>query len=74
MINCTIKRQYNRFDFSSYFNNFVAHNMATDPEASIEEALKPYKATVAKSKNKHSRLNVKWHDEKLYIIFVLRWS
>jgi hypothetical protein len=69
-----IKRQYNRFDFGSYFNNFVTHNMATDPEASIEEALKPYDATVAKSKNKHSKLNVKWHDPKLYMMFVLRWS
>lgn len=69
-----IKRQYRRFEFDSYFNNFIAHNMATDPEASIEEALKPYKATVAKSKNRHYRLNVKWHNPKLYTIFVLKWS
>jgi hypothetical protein len=69
-----IKRQYNRFDFGSYFNNFVAHNMANDPEASIEQALKSYKATVAKSKNRHAKLNVKWHDPKLYMMFVLKWS
>jgi len=69
-----IKRQYNRFDVGSYFNNFVAHNMATDPEASIEQALKPYKATVAKSKNRHSKLNVKWHDSKQYMLFILTWS
>jgi hypothetical protein len=69
-----IKRQYKRFDSGSYFNNFVSHNMATDSEASIEEALMPYKATVAKSKNKHARLNIKWHDPKLYMMFVLRWS
>jgi len=68
-----IKRQY-RPGPGSYFSNFVVHNMATDPEASIEEALKPYNATVAKSKNKNYRLNVKWHDSKLYMIFVLRWS
>jgi hypothetical protein len=69
-----IKKQYNRFDFGSYFNNFVAHNMATDPDSVIEDALRPYQATVGKSKNKHSKLNVKWHDETLYIFFVLKWS
>ena len=69
-----IKRQYKRFDFGSYFNNFIAHNMAVDSEASIEDSLRPYKATVAKSKNRHSKLNVKWHDTKLYTIFVLKWS
>ena len=69
-----IKRQYHRFNFGSYFNNFVSHNMATDPEASIEDALKPYNATVAKSKNRHTRLNVKWHDPKQYMLFILKWS
>ena len=69
-----IKRQYNRFDFGSYFNNFVAHYNAANPDGVIEEALKPYKATVAKSKNRHARLNVKWHDPKLYTVFILKWS
>ena len=69
-----IKRQYNRFDFGSYFNNFIAHNNSVDSEASIEEALKPYNATLAKSKNKHARLNVKWHDPKQYMLFILKWS
>ena len=69
-----IKRQYRRWDFGSYFNNFVAHNVTAEPEASIEDALKPYNATVAKSKNRHARLNVKWHDPKQYLMFVLKWS
>ena len=69
-----IKKQYNRFDFGNYFNNFVAHNITKDSEALIEDALKPYKATVAKSKNRHAKLNVKWHNEELYTMFVLRWT
>lgn len=69
-----IKKQYRRFDFGSYFNKFVAHNMAIDPEASIEDGLRPYHATLGKSKNRNAKLNVKWHDERLYMIFVLRWS
>ncbi len=40
----------------------------------LEEQLKPYNATLAKSKNKHYMLNVKWHDPKKYAIFVLRYS
>ena len=69
-----IKKQYKRFDFGSYFNNFVAHNMAKDPDGVIEDALRPYGATVAKSKNKHYKINVKWHDEKMYMMFILKWS
>ena len=69
-----IKKQYNRFDFGSYFNNFVAHNMAKDPDGVIEDALRPYGATVGKSKNRHSKINVKWHDEKMYMMFILKWS
>ena len=42
--------------------------------ATIETELKLYKATIAKSKNKHSIMNVKWHDPKMYAMFVLRWS
>ena len=69
-----IKRQYRRFDFGSYFNNFIAYNNSKDSDASIEDALKPYDATLGKSKNKHSILNVKWHDPKQYLMFVLKWS
>ncbi len=65
-----IKRQYRRGE-TGYFNNFI---MAHDPEGTIETELKLYKATLAKSKNKHYRLNVKWYDPKLYVIFVLRYS
>ena len=69
-----IKKQYKRFDFGSYFNNFVEHNIATNPDGLIRDALRPYGATVGKSKNKYSKCNVKWHDEKLYMMFVLKWS
>jgi hypothetical protein len=64
-----IKKQYHRSE-RGYFDNFIRSN---DPEGSIEDRLKEYKATLAKSKNKHYKLNVKWHDEQLYAIFVLRY-
>ena len=64
-----IKKQYER-SRSGYFNNFIRGH---DGEDVIEERLKPYKGTIAKSKN-NSKLNVKWHDEQLYMMFVLRWS
>lgn len=65
-----IKRQYIRSE-RGYFDNFI---MSNDPEGVIEDGLKEYKATLAKSKNRHYKLNVKWHDEKLYMMFVLRYS
>jgi len=65
-----IKRQYRRGQHG-YFNTFI---MLHHPDDIIDEQLKQYKATLAKSKNKHYKLNVKWHDEKLYAIFVLRYS
>jgi hypothetical protein len=65
-----IKKQYERSQ-TRYFNNFIlSHN----GEDIIEEELKPYKATLAKSKNKYYKMNIKWHDEKLYMMFVLRYS
>jgi len=48
--------------------------MSHDPEGTIETELKLYKATIAKSKNKHYMVNVKWHDHELYTIFVLRYA
>jgi hypothetical protein len=67
-----IKKQYDRFS-PGYFYNFV--NNQRDMEAHIEDGLKPYKATLAKSKYRNNyKLNVKWHDEKLYMMFVLRYS
>ena len=68
-----IKKQYNRFELG-YFYNFIAHNNSADPEASIADALKYYNATVGKSKNRNAKLNVKWHDKSLYMMFVLRWT
>jgi hypothetical protein len=68
-----IKKQYSRFD-PGYFKNFINCH---DPEDNIEEALKPYKATIAKNKYKRPnwiKLNIKWHDEQLYMMFVLRYS
>ena len=65
-----IKKQYRRGE-RGYFDNFI---MSHDPEGTIETELKLYKATIAKSKNKHSIMNVKWHDPKMYAMFVLRWS
>lgn len=65
-----IKKQYERSQ-TGYFNNFIlSHN----GEDIIEEQLKPYKGTIAKSKSKYYKLNIKWHDEQLYMMFVLRWS
>lgn len=65
-----IKKQYLILQ-RGYFHNFVLSN---DPEGVIEDRLKEYKATLGKSKNKNYKLNVKWHDEKMYILFVLRYS
>ena len=70
-----IKRQYDRTK-KGYFNNFIN---STDPnsdytEKVIEERLKAYNATVGKSKNDNYKVNVKWHDEQLYTLFVLRFS
>ncbi len=65
-----IKKQYRR-GHPGYFNNFIHSH---DPQDTIEEHLKPYDATIAKSKNKHYILNVKWHNPEKYMMFVLRWS
>jgi hypothetical protein len=65
-----IRKQYERFQ-AGYFNNFILSHHGEDV---IEKQLKPYKGTIAKSKNKYSKMNIKWHDEQLYMMFVLRWS
>ena len=44
-----IKKQYRRSQ-TGYFNNFI---LSHDGEDVIEERLKPYKGTIAKSKNKY---------------------
>lgn len=66
-----IKKQYDRYADSGYFHNFV---MQLSPTGYVKEALVPYKATIGKSKNPRATINVKWHDEKLYSLFVMRWS
>lgn len=65
-----IKKQYERSQ-TGYFNNFILSHNGEDV---IEDGLKEYKATLAKSKNKYYKVNVKWHDEQLYMMFVLRYS
>ena len=66
-----IKKQYIRFA-PGYFGNFL--NTMDDGSHDIEEELKKYGATVAKSKNENYKINVKWCDEHQYTWFVLRWS
>lgn len=65
-----IKKQYHRSS-RGYFDNFI---MSHNGDDSIEEKLKDYNATLGKSKNKNYKLNVKWHDKELYLMFKLRWS
>ncbi len=65
-----IKKQYRRYQLG-YFNNFIISHDSNDV---IEEKLKAYNATLGKSKDKYYMVNVKWHDPKMYVVFVLRWS
>lgn len=67
----TIKKQYHRLE-QGYFYNFI--NQQPNMDADIEDGLRPYCASLGKSKNNNYKLNVKWHDEKMYMMFVLRWS
>ena len=55
-----------------YFYNFV--NQQKDMDGHIEDGLRPYRASLGKSKNRNYKLNVKWHDKELYMLFVLRFS
>lgn len=69
-----LKKQYYRYPHNGttcYFNNFIK---AHDPDARIEDELQKYKATIAKSKQPNSKMNIRWHDEKMYIMFILRYS
>lgn len=70
-----IRRQYYHFN-RGYFKNFTDTMQTTwQPELSeeIRAALKPYRATLAKSKGQY-RYNIKFHDAKLYSLFVMRWA
>jgi hypothetical protein len=66
------KKQYVPYDPNTYFGKFM--NTIDDGFHSLDVELSKYQATIAKSKNYNARINVKWHDEKLYTLFVLRWS
>lgn len=55
-----------------YFYNFV--NQQPNMDSQIEDGLRPYNASLGKSKNRNYKLNVKWHNEQLYTLFVLRYS
>jgi hypothetical protein len=63
-----IKRQYHLLT-SDYFYNFFQ----TVRGNHFDEELKKYSATLGKSKDAR-KINVKWHDPKLYTVFVLKWS
>jgi hypothetical protein len=68
-----IHRQYENLRslrLRSYFSNFV--NTLEDKDLVSE--LKKYNATLGKCKKGGYAYNVKWHDEKLYMLFVLRHS
>lgn len=67
-----IKKQYHRLE-QGYFYNFI-NNQPTNMDADIEDGLRPYRATLGKSKNNNYKLNVKWHDPKMYALFVLKWA
>lgn len=67
-----IKRQYDYYSTEkTYFTNFL--DTLHDARVEVRDALKPYRATVAKSKARY-RYNIKFHDAKLYMMFVMRWS
>lgn len=66
-----IKRQYRLWGQRGYFQNFVN---SLDSSESIHDALQPYRATLAKSKNENNIFNVKWHDEGLYMWFIMKWA
>lgn len=74
-----IKRQYDYYGNKveeTYFTNFVdqvTQSPYTFPWMAINEALKPWKAELGKSKSRY-RYNVKFHDEQLYTIFRLKFS
>jgi hypothetical protein len=67
-----IKRQYDYYQTEvTYFTKFL--NTLGDARSEVQEALKPWNATVAKSKARY-RYNIKWHDPELYLLFALKYS
>ena len=74
-----IKRQYHYYGNQiegSYFTRFVDsvdQSPYTHPKKKIAMELAQWKATLGKSKARYT-YNVKFHDPKLYTLFVMRWS
>jgi hypothetical protein len=70
-----IKRQYNKWDAKKecYFHNFLKQYDTDLKREDLKEHLKPYKATLSKTTYQY-KINVKWHEDRLYTLFVLRWS
>jgi hypothetical protein len=67
-----IKKQYDYYATEvTYFTKFL--NELHDARSEVREALKPWNATVAKSKARY-RYNIKWNDPHMYLLFVIRWS
>lgn len=67
-----IKKQYDYYQTEvNYFTKFL--DELHDARSEVKEALKPWNATVAKSKARY-RYNIKWHDRHKYLLFVLRWA
>jgi hypothetical protein len=73
-----IKTQFDYYQTEKTpFTRFM-DSLHTDPQSGrygldVRGALKPYKATLGKSKASY-RYNIKFHDPKLYTLFMLRWS
>ena len=69
-----IKKQYHEWVANKetcYFHNCLD---STTSDNELKSILKEYKATIGKSKYRKHVFNIKWHDPKLYTLFVLRWS
>lgn len=70
-----IKRQYNKWkvDQACYFHNFLKVHDEDLKREDLADKLKPYNATLGKSTYQYM-INVKWHDPKMYTLFILQWS
>jgi hypothetical protein len=67
-----IKKQYDYYQTEvTYFTKFL--DQLHDARSEVHEALKPWNATVAKSKARY-RYNIKWHDPDMYLLFVMRYA
>jgi hypothetical protein len=73
-----IKRQYDYYATeTTYFTRFM-DQLDTNAQSKVANehvraALKPYKATLAKSKARY-RYNIKFNDPTIYLLFVIKYS